>query len=343
MKIIIATDAWSPQVNGVVRTYENMQREIEAMGHELRIIHPGEFKTIPCPSYPSIRLAIFPGKGIARIIEEFAPDAIHVATEGPVGHAARKYCLSHGIPFTTSYHTQFPEYIRARAPIPLNTSYAYMRRFHGAAERTYVPTKHMKQLLEKKGFENIVIWSRGVNRQIFKPGDKNFLDLPRPIYVYMGRVAVEKNIEAFLNMSLQGTKLVVGDGPDLEKLKSQYPDVHYTGYKFGEELARYIAASDVFVFPSLTDTFGIVLLEAMACGIPVAAYPVTGPIDVVKQGVSGIIDDDLEKACKAAIDLNPQDCVDYASTYSWQNSAQTFVDNLAIIHSASYNHKTVTQ
>ena len=336
LNIVIATDAWRPQVNGVVRTYENVSQELADMGHQVRFISPQDFNTIPCPSYPSIRLALFPGRRVNRLLNRLRPDAIHVATEGPIGYAARRFCIKHNIPFTTSYHTQFPEYVRARAPIPLSWSYAYVRRFHDRAERTYVPTQTMKQRLEDHGFRNVVLWSRGVNAEIFKPGDKAFLDLPRPIFVHMGRIAVEKNIEAFLDLDLPGSKLLVGDGPDLDKLKQAYPDVHYTGYKFGEELAAYVAAADVFVFPSLTDTFGIVLLEAMSCGIPVAAYPVTGPIDVVKDGISGVLSDDLKAACLQALELNPEDCIDHASTYSWRNSAQTFVDNLAPIPAQAY-------
>ncbi len=336
MKIVIATDAWRPQVNGVVRTYENVSEELIRMGHDVRFITPQDFKTIPCPTYPSIRLALLPGRKVSRLLKRIKPDAVHVATEGPIGTAARRYCLKHNISFTTSYHTQFPEYIKARVPIPLSWSYAYIRRFHEKAAHTFVPTNHMKQRLEENGFKNVVIWSRGVNSEIFKPRDKSFLDLPRPIFVHMGRIAVEKNIEAFLSLDLPGSKLIIGDGPYLEKLKQKFPDAHYTGYKFGEELAQHVAASDVFVFPSLTDTFGIVLLEAMACGLPVAAYPVTGPIDVVKNGFSGILSDNLKRACLDAMKLNSEDCIDYSSKFTWHNSAQTFLENLAPIEKISF-------
>lgn len=329
MKIVIATDAWQPQVNGVVRTYENMQRELTGLGHDVHFIHAGNFKTIPCPTYPSIRLALFPYKGLRGMMDELEPDAIHVATEGPVGQAARKYCLKHQLPFTTSYHTQFPEYIKARIPLPLWISYAVVRRFHKPAERTLVPTQFMREQLLARGFTDVNIWSRGVNTTIFKPGSKDFLDLPRPVSVYMGRVAVEKNIEAFLDLDISGTKLVIGDGPDLVKLKEQYPDAVFPGFKFGEELASYLAASDVFVFPSRTDTFGIVLLEAMACGLPVAAYPVTGPIDVVKRDETGVLDEDLKVAVEAALKLNADDCIAYARTFSWTTSAECFLSNLA--------------
>ncbi|MCG8325637.1 MAG: glycosyltransferase family 1 protein, partial [Thiotrichales bacterium] len=332
MKIIIATDAWQPQVNGVVRTYENMQRELVGLGHKVTIIHSGDFRTIPCPTYPSIRLAVFPYSGVCRQIESVKPDAIHIATEGPIGQACRKYCLKHELPFTTSYHTRFPEYIKARAPVPLWFSYALVRNFHKPAVRTFVPTGYMRDLLLERGFSDVVIWSRGVDTRIFKPGAKEFLSYERPVMVYMGRVAVEKNIEAFLNLDLPGTRLVIGDGPDLEKLKSRFPGVKFPGYKFGEELAAWLAASDVFVFPSRTDTFGIVLLEAMACGLPVAAYPVTGPVDVVKRNETGVLNEDLKLAVESALKLDPQDCIDYARAFSWKSSAECFLSNLASIN-----------
>ncbi len=331
MRIAIVTDAWKPQVNGVAITYENLGRQLELMGDEVRYIAPDEFRTLPCPSYPSIRLAMFPRPGVAKKLQGFQPQAIHIATEGPLGHAARTWCLRNGMPFTSSFHTQFPEYIRMRAPIPICLSYAYLRRFHRYATHTFVPTESQKNKLLEKGFRNIVIVSRGVNTDLFKPGSKSFLSCPRPVFLYMGRVAVEKNIEAFLQLGLPGSKVVVGDGPDLERLKHQYPEVLFTGFKFGAELSRHLAAADVFVFPSLTDTFGIVLLEAMACGLPVAAYPVTGPIDVVRDGVTGVLDNDLGKAALAALELDPRACTDYVKQYSWSACAETFRNHLARI------------
>lgn len=331
MRTAIVTDAWKPQVNGVAVTYENLGRQLELMGDEVRYIAPDEFRTLPCPSYPSIRLAMFPRPGVAKKLQGFQPQAIHIATEGPLGHAARTWCLRNGMPFTSSFHTQFPEYIRMRAPIPICLSYAYLRRFHRYATHTFVPTESQKNKLLEKGFRNIVIVSRGVNTDLFKPGPKSFLSCPRPVFLYMGRVAVEKNIEAFLQLGLPGSKVVVGDGPDLERLKHQYPEVLFTGFKFGAELSRHLAAADVFVFPSLTDTFGIVLLEAMACGLPVAAYPVTGPIDVVRDGVTGVLDNDLGKAALAALELDPRACTDYVKQYSWSACAETFRNHLARI------------
>ena len=331
MRIAIVTDAWKPQVNGVAITYENLGRQLELMGDEVRYIAPDEFRTLPCPSYPSIRLAMFPRPGVAKKLRGFQPQAIHIATEGPLGHAARTWCLRNGMPFTSSFHTQFPEYIRMRAPIPICLSYAYLRRFHRHATLTFVPTESQKNKLLEKDFSNIVIVSRGVDTDLFKPGPKSFLSCPLPVFLYMGRVAVEKNIEAFLQLDLPGSKVVVGDGPDLERLKHQYPEVLFTGFKFGAELSRHLAAADVFVFPSLTDTFGIVLLEAMACGLPVAAYPVTGPIDVVRDGVTGVLDNDLGKAALAALELDPRACTDYVKQYSWSACAETFRNHLARI------------
>ena len=331
MRIAIVTDAWRPQVNGVVRTYENTLIELKKLGHEVLIINHEGHQTIPCPSYPSIRLAILPKRRLVAQLTEFNPDAIHIATEGPLGHAARSWCLQKQLTFTTSFHTQFPEYVRMRAPIPVDWSYAYVRRFHKPAQRILVPTASQRERLLERNFQNVVIWSRGVNMAVFKPRNKAFLDLPRPVFMYMGRVAVEKNIETFLKLELPGSKVVVGDGPDLEKSQEKYRDVHFTGFKFGEELAQYLAAADVFVFPSLTDTFGIVLLEAMACGVPVAAYPVTGPKDVVLNGVTGILDEDLQKAAVAALELDPRDCIEFTRSHSWRKCSETFVNHLAPI------------
>jgi glycosyltransferase involved in cell wall biosynthesis len=328
MKIVIATDAWSPQINGVVTTLGKMGEELTALGNEVKYITPEGFKTFPCPSYPSIRLAILPNSKVASILDEYKPDAIHIATEGPLGHAARKYCLKNKLKFTTSYHTQFPEYVRLRAPIPTSWTYTFLRQFHKKAERTMVPTPTQKQRLVDARFSDVVIWSRGVDTSLFFPRSKEFIEDPRPISMYMGRVAVEKNIEAFLDLDLPGTKYVVGDGPDLEELKKKYPEVKFTGFKTGEELATYLAAADVFVFPSLTDTYGLVMLEAMACGLPVAAFPVTGPIDVIVQGKTGVYDEDLKKATLQALELKPEDCIEFAKQNSWRNSAEMFLHHL---------------
>jgi glycosyltransferase involved in cell wall biosynthesis len=329
VKIAIVTDAWRPQTNGVVKTLSTTADGLRALGHEVTVIEPNQFKTFPCPTYPEIRLSWLPYGRLSKLLEEFGPDAIHIATEGTLGAAARKWCLRRRFPFTTSYHTQFPEYVRARVPIPLAVSYAHLRRFHSAAARTMVATPAMQRLLESRGFRNIVRWTRGVDVNLFKPRDKGYLDLPRPIAMYVGRVAVEKNIEAFLKLDLPGTKVVVGDGPARAELQGKYPAAKFVGYKFGEELASHVAAADVFVFPSRTDTFGLVLLEAMACGVPVAAYPVTGPIDVVTQGVTGELNEDLRTAALAALKLDPKQCRAYALTNTWENATRQFLSQLA--------------
>ena len=329
MKIAIVTDAWRPQTNGVVKTLSTTADGLRALGHEVIVIEPNQFTTFPCPTYPEIRLAWLPYRKLAQIIEDFGPDAIHIATEGTLGAAARKWCLRWDFPFTTSYHTQFPEYVRARVPIPLAVSYAHLRRFHSAAARTMVAAPAMQRLLEERGFRNIVRWTRGVDVSLFRPRDKAFLNFPRPIAMYVGRVAVEKNIEAFLQLDLPGTKVIVGDGPARAELEAKYRAVKFVGYKFGEELASHVAAADVFVFPSRTDTFGLVLLEAMACGLPVAAFPVTGPIDVVTQGVTGELNEDLRAATLAALKLDPQQCRAYALANTWETATRQFLSQLA--------------
>jgi glycosyltransferase involved in cell wall biosynthesis len=329
MRIVIVSDAWEPQINGVVTTLKRTCEELTALGHTAEVIHPNLFRTVPCPGYRSIRLALLPGDRLTRLLDEFAPDAIHIATEGPLGLAARRYCLRRGIEFTTAYHTQFPEYLALRSPIPTRWTYAAVRRFHAAAARTMVATASQQAILEQHGFRHLVRWSRGVDTTLFHPREKDFLRAPRPIAMYVGRVAVEKNLEAFLSLELPGSRFVVGDGPALPALRERFPDAHFTGFKQGEELARHLAAANVFVFPSRTDTFGLVLLEAMACGVPVAAYPVTGPRDVVLPGVTGALHDDLGQAVRQALQLEPAACVAHAKTYSWRNATLQFLGNLA--------------
>ena len=329
MKIAVVTDAWEPQTNGVVITLKKTAEVVSAAGHSVSCVTPKGLRTVPLPTYPSIRLAVLPGKNVRKMLGRFAADAVHIATEGPLGLAARDYCKKAGLAFTTSYHTQFPQYVRMRFPIPLTVCYGLLRWFHSAADRTLVATETQRQDLLSRQFKNLAIWSRGVDTNLFRPRDKSFLPDPRPISMYMGRVAVEKNIEAFLALDIPGTKYVVGDGPNLATLTKRYPQVRFTGFKFGEELASYVAAADVFVLPSRTDTYGLVLLEAMACGVPVAAYPVTGPIDVVINGVTGVLDEDLHKATLAALALDGQRARTYALSHSWEKSTQEFLQSIA--------------
>jgi glycosyltransferase involved in cell wall biosynthesis len=329
MRIALVTDAWQPQVNGVVRTLMTTCEHLRRLGHEVHAITPQDFRTVPCPTYPSIRLALWPGRGVRRALEAFQPDAIHIATEGPLGHAARGYCVRRGWPFTTSFHTQFPEYIRLRAPIPIGWSYACLRRFHAAAVRTLVPTVTQRDKLLARGFRNLQLWARGVDPAIFHPGEPVDWSYPRPIAIYMGRVAIEKNIEAFLDLPAPASKVIIGDGPDLARLRARYPHCHFLGPKYGRELARNLAAGDVFVFPSRTDTFGLVLLEAMACGLPVAAYPVQGPLDVVVRGQTGVLDEDLARAVAAALALPRAPCIAHAQRYTWAACTSTFASYLA--------------
>lgn len=331
MRIAIATDAWHPQINGVVRTYENVVDYLRRGGHQVSLITPMDFITVPCPTYPSIKLALFPGSGVNEHLKSFSPEAVHIGTEGPIGMATRAWCLKNNIPFTTSFHTRFPEYIRMRVPVPLSLSYAWFRRFHKPAKRILVPTLSQQKRLQERGFENVVVWSRGVNTGLFFPRPRRNEELERPVFVFAGRVAVEKNIEAFLALDLPGSKLIIGDGPDLKKLKRKYPEVRFAGFKIGVELADWLASGDVFVFPSLTDTFGIVMLEAMACGLPVAAFPVTGPVDVVENGVTGVLDWDLRQAAIAALEIDPARCVDFARQNSWQQCAELFISCLELI------------
>ncbi len=333
-RILIVTDAWKPQVNGVVRTMTTVIGELAAMGHEVEAIGPDRFRTVPCPTYPDIRLSLFPSRKLAEMSESFRPDAMHVSTEGPLGMAARRWAIRRGAAFTTAFHTRFAEYINARTGIPVGPIYAWMRWFHGAGSGMMVATQSLREDLAARGFRNIRAWNRGVDLGLFRPfGRGDFLDLPRPVFIYIGRVAVEKNIGAFLDLDLPGSKVVVGGGPQLDSLKRSYPNVLFTGPRFGEELARCYGSADVFVFPSLTDTFGLVILEALACGTPVAAYPVTGPRDVLTgaEGHVGAIDDDLRAAALNALDADRSACRRHAERYSWRACAETFLSNLVPI------------
>ena len=302
----------------------NTARLLGEMGHEVRLVTPEGQRTVPCPGYAEIRLSVRPKKKVFRTLESFKPDSIHIATEGPLGHAARRWCLHNQFPFATSYHTQFPEYIRLRAPVPLRASYAYLRRYHRPAHVTLVRTKTQKALLKARGFSHLKVWPGAVDTQLFRPRGKEALCLPRPIAMYMGRVAVEKGLGAFLALELPGSKVVVGGGPDLDKLRQRYTEAHFLGPKFGEELAGLLSAADVFVFPSRTDTLGLVMLEAMACGVPVAAFPVPGPLDVIKDGSTGALDEDLAAAVYRALRLDGEACIEFAQYHSWQRSTERF-------------------
>jgi len=328
MKILIVTDAWRPQVNGVVRTITRTCEELTRMGHTVEVIGPDRFTTLPCPTYPEIRLSLIPSGKLRRMIEAYGPDAIHISTEGPLGLSARGWCLRNKFPFTTTFHTQFPEYVWLRTRIPLSVSYRFMRWFHSPAVVTMVATQTLHQRLSHWGFKNLGMWSRGVNVDLFRPQDKSFLNVKRPLFMYMGRVAVEKNIEAFLKLDLPGTKCVVGGGPDLEMLRRKYPEAMFTGYKDNGVLARHVAAADVFVFPSQTDTFGLVLIEALACGVPVAAFPVQGPIDVIANGVTGYLNEDLKQAALDALKIDPVRCREEALKYTWEACTRQFLDHL---------------
>ncbi len=326
------SDAWTPQVNGVVRTLTTVADELRAMGHTVEVIGPDRFRTIPAPTEPSVRLALFPGRRLRRLVDDFRPDAIHIATEGPLGLAARRLCLARGWPFTTAFHTRFPEYLRARLGIPESLTWRLMRRFHAPSAAVLVATPSLHRELATRGFRNVAAWTRGVDLALFRPReDRTGFGLPRPVFLYVGRVAVEKNIEAFLALDLPGSKVVVGDGPARPSLEKRFPAAHWLGAKFGEELARAYAEADVFVFPSRTDTFGLVLIEALACGTPVAAYPVPGPLDVIDGAPVGVLDEDLGRAATAAIALDRAACRAYAEGFSWRRCAEILLERLAPI------------
>ncbi|MES2724855.1 MAG: glycosyltransferase family 1 protein [Pseudomonadota bacterium] len=336
MRIMVVTDAWEPQVNGVVRTLTRVIKEMREMGHSVEVISPDQFKTFPLPTYAEIKVAVGTYEPVQERFKAFEPEAIHIATEGPLGLAARRICVEWKLPFTTSYHTRFPEYVSARLPLPLAAGYAYMKWFHKPSGRLMVATPTMRDELEHHGFRNITAWSRGVDTEAFRPRAKDECDvyegLARPIFLSVGRVAVEKNIEAFLGLDLPGTKVVVGDGPQTEELKAKYPEVVFRGFKMGDELAAHFACADCFVFPSLTDTFGLVILEAMATGTPVAAYPAPGPIDIIPGSNAGVLagsaTEGLREACLEALKLDRKQVRAFAEGFSWRACAEDFVRNL---------------
>lgn len=335
MRLIIVSDAWHPQVNGVVRTLENVVAELRTSGHSVEIIGPDGFPTLPCPSYPEIRLTLFPEQRLSRLVHEYEPSHIHIATEGPLGLAMRRYCLKHGWRFTTSLHTRFPEYVQARIRLPLSWGYRFLTWFHNQADRTMVATETLSRELRGWGLKRPCLWNRGVDLDLFRPRDDArdslFPGLPRPLMMTVGRVAPEKNLLAFLDLRLAGTKIIVGDGPQLASLRQQFPEAVFTGNLHGEELARHYAAADVFVFPSLTDTFGNVMLEALASGVPVAAFPVPGPIDVITDEAVGCLHRELDRAIIKALNFDRTACRRFAEGFSWQTCASQFQDHLAPI------------
>jgi glycosyltransferase involved in cell wall biosynthesis len=331
MRILVATDAWHPQVNGVVRTLTSLARSAAGLGAEISFLTPDGFPSMGLPTYPGLRIALPNRHEIAARIEAAAPDAIHIATEGPIGWAVRAYCCRRKLAFTTSYTTRFPEYIAVRSIIPASVSYAVLRHFHAAGAMTMIATDSLRQELSARGFRRLGTWTRGVDTKLFTPDDAAELDLPRPIFMTVGRVAVEKNLEAFLSLKLPGSKVVIGDGPQRAELARLYPKVRFLGEKTGADLSSHVAAADVFVFPSLTDTFGVVQLEALACGTPVAAFPVTGPLDVIADHPIGALDTDLRSACIRALSISREACRSFALERSWENSARQFIGNLSAL------------
>jgi len=332
LKILVATDAWHPQVNGVVRTLGHVAKEAHAFGAELEFLSPDGFWTLPMPGYSEIRLALTGPGDIERRLDRTRPDAVHVATEGPIGHAVRRVCMKRGMPFTTSLHTRFPDYLAERLPVPerwtTDMTWAWLRRFHAPGAAVLAATPTLAAELTTRGFHDVKLWPRGVDAQLFHPRKGATLDLPRPIFLTVGRVAVEKNIQAFLELDLPGTKLVVGDGPARGALEPRYPNAVFLGARHGEDLAAIYAAADVFVFPSRTDTFGLVLLEALASGVPVAGFPAAAPRDVIGDAPVGVLDEDLKLACLGALECRREDCRDFALGMTWQASARIFLQHV---------------
>lgn len=331
MNVLVATDAWHPQINGVVRTLEALRDSVVSQGSAIEFVTPEGFRSFQLPTYPGLRCALPNDREIERRIKQLNPDAIHIATEGPIGWAVRRYCLQRNLSFTTSFTTRFAEYASARFPVPLSWGYAALRRFHAPAAATMVSTPSLMIELSERGFKHLRTWSRGVDTIRFRPELAIPLDLPRPIFISVGRVAVEKNLEQFLALDLPGSKVVIGHGPQEAELRQRFPDVHFLGSMSGERLAGHIAAADVFVFPSLTDTFGIVQLEALSCGVPVAAFPVTGPKDVIGNAPVGALNMDLRQACLDALKMSRDACRAHALQYSWSKSASQFLSNVAVL------------
>ncbi|OYW47176.1 MAG: alpha-mannosyltransferase [Sphingomonadales bacterium 32-68-7] len=337
MRIAIITDAWAPQVNGVVRTLTEVSEELRCRGHDVAVVSPDQYRSLPCPTYPEIRLALAGSGAVGRRLDAFAPEAVHISTEGPLGWAARRWCLRRKRAFTTAYHTQFPEYLARRTGLPAAAFWPYIRHFHRPAAGIMVATETIRSQLRAQRLTQLRPWTRGVDLALFGPDvapPDLFFDLPRPIQLYVGRVAVEKNIEAFLANTHPGSKVVVGDGPALARLQGEFPEAHFLGKQTGLALAACYAGADVFVFPSTTDTFGLVMIEALACGTPVAAYPVPGPLDVLSPG-SGAMAERLEEAIARALTLDRGACLAHGRSFSWQTSTDQFLAALEPVQTVS--------
>ena len=328
MRILVVTDAWRPQVNGVVRSLEQLEAEARRMGDDIVFLTPDQFRTLPMPGYREIRLSIARPRVMARLIDAAKADAIHIATEGPLGLLARRYCKARKLPFTTCYHTRYPQYLRARLPVPERVTYALLRRFHNGGDGVMVATEALASELRAVGFDNLMIWSRGVDMELYRPRDEKALDVVGPIFLCVARLAVEKNLDAFLKLDLPGTKVIVGDGPDRERLEAAYPDARFLGAKFGEELATIYSAADVFVFPSRTETFGLVLLEALASGVPVASFPGEGLLADIELAGAGVLNEDLSVAAREAMTLSRERCRAFAARYSFARSTTQFIENV---------------
>ncbi|MBZ9891094.1 glycosyltransferase family 1 protein [Mesorhizobium sp. M7A.F.Ca.US.006.04.2.1] len=328
MRILMVTDAWRPQVNGVVHTLERLTETLKSFDVAVDFLTPNIFRTLPLPTYPDIRLALTTPGHVARLIDAGKADHIHIVTEGPLGIMARRYCRNAGRPFTTSYHTRFPEYLSARLPVPESWAYRWLRDFHNSGQGTLVATQSLADDLSARGFTKLRPWTRGVDTDHFRPDRKKDLGFPGPIFLCVGRVAIEKNLGAFLDLDLPGSKVIVGEGPELARLKAKYPQAHFLGHRPNDELAEIYASADVFVFPSRTDTFGNVIIEALASGTPVAAYPVTGPIDIVGDGFGGAVSNDLREASLAALNVDRAEARERAMRYSWKACAEMFLDTV---------------
>jgi len=324
MRVLIVTDAWSPQVNGVVTSLEALVRELRGLGHQVKLLSPQDFRSRPCPTYPEIPLVWELWK-VGAAIRDFRPDCVHLATEGPLGWAARRWLLKRGLAFSSAIHTRFPEYIHTRWPwLPLSWGYAFLRTFHRPSQAVLVTTERLRAEFAGWGLQRLALWRKGVNTRLFRP-QPQLVRSDQPVFLYVGRIAAEKNLEAFLTLDLPGEKRVIGDGPQRAELEARYPHVNFLGYRHGEALAEAYCTASVLVFPSRTDTYGLVMLEALACGTPVAGFPVAGPLDVLEPGVTGVMDEDLGQACRGALELNREHCAELAARQSWRASALEFL------------------